>query len=163
MITRTRSTIRCAALMAVLATLAIGSTVRPVNAESPTHVRSVVRNITSTVPALAECPNPAVAALALVYTESYHLQYTDTTFHLADNEEGTFTELSASNAVLGSGHFTFPFVVQGPRAPVQTFTSIINATGETVDGALIRVRIAQHFTITANGDITSNFSIITCS
>ncbi len=163
MISRIKHTIRSTALAAGLAAVAIGSTVLPANAEPPTHVMSVVRDITATAPNLAECPNPAIAALSLVFTESYHLEYTDSTFHLADNEEGTFTELSPSGEVLGSGHFTFPYVVQGPGAPIQTFTSIINATGKTVDGALIRVRIAQHFTITANGDVTSNFSTVTCS
>ncbi len=160
---RIRSILAAGAAVVGIATLAIGGTALPAGAESPTHVMSVTRNITTTGPLLPDCPSaPGAVALRLVFTETFHLQFTDTSFHLADNEEGTFDVLSATGAVLASGHFTFPFVVQAQFAPVQTVTFIINAAGRATDGTTVHVRVAQHVTVNANGDVSSTFSTVSC-
>ena len=160
---RIRSILAAGAAVVGIATLAIGGTALPAGAESPTHVMSVTRNITRIDPLLPDCPSaPGAVALRLVFTETFHLQFTDTSFHLADNEEGTFDVLSVTGAVLASGHFTFPFVVQAQFAPVQTVTFIINASGRATDGTTVHVRVAQHVTVNANGDVTSTFSTVSC-
>ena len=147
---RIRSILAAGAAVVGIAALAIGGTALPAGAESPTHVMSVTRNITTTGPLLPDCPSaPGAVALRLVFTETFHLQFTDTSFHLADNEEGTFDVLSATGAVLAS-------------APVQTLTSIINASGRAIDGTTVRVRVAQHVTVNANGDVSSTFSTVSC-
>ena len=160
---RIQSILAAGAAVVGIATLAIGGTALPAGAQSPTHVMSVTRNITRIDPLLPDCPPlPGAVATRLVFTETFHLQFTDTSFHLADNEEGTFDVLSATGAVLASGHFTFPFVIQAQFAPVQTVTFIINATGRATDGTTVHVRIAQHVTVNANGDVSSTFSTVRC-
>jgi hypothetical protein len=52
---------------------------------------------------------------------------------------------------------------QGPGAPTEAFTNIINATGKASDGSRVHVHIAEHFTITPSGEVAVQFSNVDCS
>lgn len=163
MIRRTTRKLAILSLASGIATLTIGSAAMPAHAAPPTHVMNIVKDITATIPPLAECPAGNVASIDLVFQDSFHLIFTDTTFHVTDTETGTFTGRSADGDVLTTGHFTTTSAHQGTGFPAETLTSNINATGKAIDGSLVRVQIAQHFTITPDGDVTASFTRVNCS
>ena len=162
MIRRSTCKLAILSLASGIAALAIGSAAAPAHAAPPTHVMNIVKDITATIPPLAECPAGNVASIDLVFQDSFHLIFTDTTFHVTDTETGTFTGRSAGGEVLTAGHFTTTSAHQGPGFPTEILTSNINATGKAIDGSLVRVHIAHHFTITPDGDVTANFTMVNC-
>jgi hypothetical protein len=127
----------------------------PADASPPTHDKSVVKNVEVTIPGLAECPGPNPdTSIDLVFTDIFHLQFTEDTFHVGGTQTGRFVVRSATGDPLASGHFTTTFSDQGPGFPKETFSNHVNATGRSTDGTRINIHIAQHFTITPNGDVT---------
>ncbi|HKA82716.1 MAG TPA: hypothetical protein VKD21_02570 [Acidimicrobiales bacterium] len=152
MFRRALSRFTIAALAAAVATGLAGYA--PANAEPPTHDKSIVKDVEATIPPLAECPAGNAASIDLVFHDIFHLHFTDTTFHVTATQTGTFVTRSATGDELASGHFTTTLSDQGPGFPKESFTSHINATGKATDGTQVRIHIAQHFTINANGDVT---------
>jgi hypothetical protein len=135
----------------------------PADASPPTHEKSVVKNVEVTIPQLAECPGPdPTATIDLVFTDIFHLIFTEDTFHVGGTQTGTFVVRSATGEALASGHFTTTFSDQGPGFPTQAFTSHVNATGKAADGTRIRIHLAQHFTVTPNGDVTVDRITASC-
>jgi hypothetical protein len=135
----------------------------PADASPPTHEKSVVKNVELTIPQLAECPGPVPGtSIDLVFTDIFHLIFTDDTFHVGGTQTGTFVVRSATGEPLASGHFTGTFSDQGPGFPTEAFTSHLNATGKAADGTRVRIHLAQHFTITPNGDVTVDRVTASC-
>jgi len=133
----------------------------PAWAEPPTHEVSVTKNNTLTAPPLAQCPGNAVS-IDLVFTESFHLIFTDATFHFSDTLTGTFTSRGSGGEALVTGHFVSTTHDQGPGFPTETFTSVIIASGAASDGSHNVVRILQHFTITPDGQPVVAFERVDC-
>ena len=69
---------------------------------------------------------------------------------------------SATGEALASGHFTTTFSDQGPGFPTEAFTNHVNAIGRGADGTLVRIHLAQHFTVTPNGDVTVDRVTASC-
>ena len=127
----------------------------PADAAPPTHEKSVVKNVEVTIPQLAECPGPDPAAtIDLVFTDIFHLQFTEDTFHVGGTQTGTFVVRSTTGVILATGHFTTTFSDQGPGFPTETFSNHVNVSGKAADGTRINIHLTQHFTITPNGDVT---------
>ena len=133
----------------------------PAAASPPTHEKSVVKDVAVTIPALAECPGPGTS-IDLVFTDIFHLQFTEDTFHVGGTQTGRFVVRSATGAALASGHFTTTFSDQGPGFPTEAFTSHVNAIGKAADGTRVRIHLAQHFTVTPNGDVTVDRITASC-
>jgi hypothetical protein len=152
------------AIAALAAAIAIGMAgFAPADASPPTHEKSVVKNVTVTIPQLAECPGPdPTATIDLVFTDIFHLIFTEDTFHVGGTQTGTFVVRSATGVALASGHFTTNFSNQGPGEPTQAFTNNLIATGRATDGTRIQIHIAQHFTVTPNGDVTVDRVTASC-
>ena len=122
-------------------------------AERPTVVRDVQKDVSVTIPPLAECPSGAGEALDIVFHLNFHGVYTSSTYHQTLTQNGTFVSRSATGDVIGSGRFTTQESDQGPGFPTQTLTLKTQATGRTVDGDPIRVRLATHATVTPSGEL----------
>jgi hypothetical protein len=161
MFRRAQWRIAIAALAAAVATCVAGFA--PADAAPPTHENTVVKNVEVTIPQLAECPGPdPTATIDLVFTDIFHLIFTDDTFHVGGTQTGTFVVRSTTGDVLASGHFTTNFSDQGPGEPTLASTSHVNATGTAADGTRVQIHLAQHFTITPNGDVTVDRVTASC-
>jgi hypothetical protein len=161
MFRRAQRRIAIAALAAAVATGMAGFA--PADASPPTHDKTVVKNVELTIPALAECPGPVPGtSIDLVFTDIFHLIFTDDTFHVGGTQTGTFVVRSSTGDALASGRFTSTFSDQGPGFPTQAFTSHLSATGKAADGTRVNIHLAQHFTITPNGDVTVDRVTASC-
>jgi hypothetical protein len=150
-----------AALAAAVVTCVAGFA--PADASPPTHDRSVVKNVEVTIPPLTECPGPNPdATIDLVFTDIFHLIFTDDTFHVGGTQTGTFTVRSATGEVLASGHFTTAFSDQGPGFPTESFTNNVIAVGKAADGTRVQIHLTQHFTVTPSGDVTVDRVTASC-
>jgi len=152
---------------AVLAGAAIGGvgatvSAAPAGASPPTHERSVVKNVEVTIPPLTECPGGPGASIDLLFTDIFHLNFTEDTFHVGGTQTGTFVVRSATGEAIASGHFTTTFSDQGPGFPTEAFTSNVISTGRAADGTRLRIHLTQHFTITPNGDVTVDRITASC-
>src|SRR5438067_1247502 len=134
----------------------------PAWAEPSTHVASVTRNNTLTIPPLPQCPLGNATSIDLVYTESFHLTSTATSFHFSDTLTGTFTTRGSGGEALITGHFVNTTHDQGPGFPREAFTSVINATGTASDGSHTTVHLLQHFTVTPDGQPVVVFERVNC-
>jgi hypothetical protein len=163
MFRRTRSRFAIAALAAAVATCMAGSA--PADAAPPTHVRDVERDVAVTIPPLAECPGDGNAAsIDLLFTDIFHLIFTDTTFHVTETQTGTFVVRSASGEALATGHFATTSSEQGPTDRfTHTFTSNVIATGRATDGTRVQIHLTQHFTVTPDGDVTVDRTTASCN
>ena len=161
MFRRAQRRIAIAALAAAVATCMAGFA--PADASPPTHEKTVVKNVEVTIPQLAECPGPdPTATIDLVFTDIFHLIFTDDTFHVGGTQTGTFTVRSTTGEVLASGHFANNFSDQGPGEPTLASTSHLTAIGKTTDGTRIQIHLAQHITVTPNGDVTVDRVTASC-
>jgi hypothetical protein len=161
MFRRALSRFTIAALAAAVVTCMAGFA--PADASPPTHETTVVKNVEVTIPQLAECPGPdPTATIDLVFTDIFHLIFTEDTFHVGGTQTGTFVVRSATGEVLASGQFTTTFSDQGPGFPTEAFTNNLIAIGRTADGTRIQIHLAQHFTITPNGDVTVDRVTASC-
>jgi hypothetical protein len=164
MFRRALSRIAIAALAAAVATCMAGFA--PADAAPPTHEKTVVKDVEVTIPQLAECPGPdPTASIDLVFTDIFHLIFTEDpeTFHVGGTQTGTFVVRSATGEILASGHFTTTFSDQGPGEPTQAFTNNVIAIGQAADGTRIQIHLAQHFTVTPNGDVTVDRVTASCN
>jgi hypothetical protein len=134
----------------------------PAGAAPPQHDSSVTKNIAVTIPPLAQCPANGATSIDLVFSEQFHVVFTDSTFHFTNTQTGTFTVRGSGGEALASGHFVNTVHDQGPGFPTEAFTSVINAVGRTSDGSLTSVHILNHFTVTPNGVVASGFEQISC-
>jgi hypothetical protein len=135
----------------------------PADASPPTHDKSVVKDVAVTIPGLAECPGPVPnTTIDLLFTDIFHLQFTEDTFHVGGTQTGTFVVRSSTGDAIASGHFTTNFSDQGPGFPTETFSNHLIATGRAADGTRINIHITQHFTITPNGDVTVDRVDVSC-
>lgn len=159
MFQRALSRFTVAALAGAAVTCTVG--VASAAASPPTHERSVVRDIAETIPPLDECPGIG-PSIDIVFTDIFHSQFTDNTFHVGGTQIGTFVVRSATGDALASGHFTTTFSNQGPGFPTLTFTDQTIATGRAVDGTQVRIHLTQHITVTANGEVTVDRITVSC-
>jgi hypothetical protein len=135
----------------------------PADASPPTHEKSVVKNVEVTIPPLAECPGPVPGtSIDLLFTDIFHLIFTEDTFHVGGTQTGTFVVRSATGDALASGHFTTTFSDQGPGFPTLASTSNVIAVGKAEDGTRVQIHLTQHFTITPNGDVTVDRITASC-
>jgi hypothetical protein len=135
----------------------------PADASPPEHERRVVKNVEVTIPPLTECPAPNPDAhIDLVFTDIFHLQFTEDTFHVGGTMTGTFTVRSPAGEVLASGHFTTTFSDQGPGFPTEAFSNNVIAVGKATDGTRVQIHLTQHFTVTPNGDVTVDRVTASC-
>jgi hypothetical protein len=161
MFRRALSRFAIAALAAAVATCMAGFA--PTEASPPTHEHSVVKNVAVTIPPLAECPGPVPGTtIDLVFTDIFHLIFTEDTFHVGGTQTGTFVVRSATGEVLASGHFTTAFSDQGPGFPTEAFTNNVIAIGRAADGTRVQIHLTQHFTVTPNGDVTVDRITASC-
>ena len=161
MFRRAQWRIAIAALAAAVATCMAGFA--PADASPPTHEKSVVKDIAVTIPPLAECPGPVPGtSIDLVFTDIFHLIFTEDTFHVGGTQTGTFVVRSATGEAIASGHFTATFSDQGPGFPTEAFTSHVNVSGKAADGTTVRIHLAQHFTVTPSGDVTVDRITASC-
>ena len=161
MFRRAQWRIAIAAVTAAVATCVAGFA--PADASPPTHEKSVVKNVAVTIPPLAECPGPIPGtSIDLVFTDIFHATFTEDTFHVGGTQTGTFVVRSATGEALASGHFTATFSDQGPGFPTEAFTSHVNVSGRAADGTLVQIHLAQHFTVTPNGDVTVDRITASC-
>jgi hypothetical protein len=150
-------------LIAGVATvLSLAAVATPVRAEPPVHDSFVAKDVAITVPPPPECPGSA-STLDIVFNEQFHLIFTDDTFHLTDTLTGTWVSRDAGGAMLASGHFVLRTSEQGTGFPKFVQTSLLNATGRTVDGDRVRVHVLGHLTITPSGDPSVEFQRISCT
>jgi hypothetical protein len=135
----------------------------PADASPPTHDKSVVKDVAITIPGLTDCPGPVPnTTLDLVFTDIFHLQFTEDTFHVGGTQTGTFTVRNSAGDAIASGHFTTNLSDQGPGFPTETFSNHLIATGRAADGTRINIHITQHITITPNGDVTVDRVDVSC-
>ena len=161
MFRRALSRTAIAAFAAAVATCMAGFA--PADASPPTHEKSVVKDVAVTIPPLTECPGPdPTATIDIVFTDIFHLIFTEDTFHVGGTQTGTFVVRSATGEVLASGHFTTTFSDQGPGFPTEAFTSHVNVSGKAADGTRVQIHLAQPFTITPNGDVTVDRVTASC-
>jgi hypothetical protein len=150
-----------AALAAAVATCMAGFA--PTEASPPTHEHTVVKDVAVTIPPLTECPGPNPdATIDLLFTDIFHLIFTEDTFHVGGTQTGTFVVRSATGEVLASGHFTTAFSDQGPGFPTEAFTNNVIAIGRAADGTRVQIHLTQHFTVTPNGDVTVDRITASC-
>jgi hypothetical protein len=149
------------ALLAAATLLAVSATAGAVRAEPPIHDKVIVKDGTATIAPLAECPAPA-STVELTFHLQFHGAFTDETFHVTQTMTGDFVGRDGSGAMVSSGHFVSRHSEQGPGFPVLTITDVIKATGTTVDGERINIRILFHLTITANDEVSVVFDKIMC-
>jgi hypothetical protein len=162
MFRRAQRRIAIAALAAAVATCMAGFA--PADASPPTHEKSVIKDVAVTIPPLTECPGPVPdTSIDLLFTDIFHLQFTEDTFHVGGTQTGTFVVRSATGEAIASGHFTTTFSDQGPGFPTETFSNHVNISGKTADGTRINIHLTQHFTITPNGDVTVDRVTASCS
>ncbi len=69
---------------------------------------------------------------------------------------------SATGEAIASGHFTTTFSDQGPGFPTEAFTNHVIAVGRGADGTRVQIHLAQHFTVTPNGDVTVDCITASC-
>jgi hypothetical protein len=141
---------------------AIGWASGPAWAEPPTHVMRVTKDNTLTIPPLPQCPAGSTSSIELVYSEEFHLIFTDTTLHSTDTLTGTFTTRAAGGEVLATGHFVNTIHNEAPGFPTEAFTDLIIGTGKATDGSLVNIRIMEHFTVTPDGDAVVTFERVDC-
>jgi hypothetical protein len=134
----------------------------PADASPPTHEKSVVKDVAVTIPPLAECPGAPGASIDLLFTDIFHLIFTEDTFHVGGTQTGTFVVRSATGEALASGRFTTTFSDQGPGFPTEAFTNNVVATGRAADGTRVQIHLTQHFTVTPNGDVTVDRITASC-
>jgi len=156
--------LRRIAIAAMAVTVMTGMTgVAPAYAAPPTHEKSVTKNVAVTIPPLAECPgDPAAASIDLLFTDVFHLIFTDDTFHVGGTQTGTFVVRSASGEALASGRFVTTFSDQGPGFPTEAFSDNLIASGRATDGTRVRIHVTQHFTVTPDGDVTVDRVTLSC-
>jgi hypothetical protein len=133
----------------------------PAWAEPSVHFVEITKDGTATVPAPPECTAGA-STVDLVFNEQVHANFTLTTFHITETMTGTFTSHTAGGDVVATGHFVNTSSNQGPGAPKQTFTSVLNANGRTSDGSHLTLHILEHFTVTPDGQVTVGFERVDC-
>jgi hypothetical protein len=161
MFRRAQWRIAIAALAAAVATCMAGFA--PADASPPTHEKTVVKNVEVTIPPLEECPGPVPGtSIDLLFTDIFHLIFTEDTFHVGATQTGTFVVRSATDEALASGHFTTTFSDQGPGFPTEALTSNVIAVGKAADGTRVQIHLTQHFTITPNGDVTVDRITASC-
>jgi hypothetical protein len=145
---------------AVLA--AVGGATGTAWAEVPSHDRSITKDVTITIPPLAECAAAGAASIDLVFNEQFHVNTTSDTFHLTDTLSGTFTTRDANDNAIATGHFVSVTSLQQPGEPVVATTDIIKATGVTADGSRVNIRLLSHLTITPDGSPVRDFQQVSC-
>jgi len=127
------------------------------------HDVSVTKDNTVTIPPLAECPgDPNAATIDLVFHEQFHGVFTADTFHVTDALNGTFTTRDGAGNAIASGRFVSRTSQQGPGDPVLAVTEIIKASGVTVDGSRVNIRILSHLTVTPDGTPVRDFQQVSC-
>ena len=160
MVGRALRRITIAALAATVVTGVAGFA--PAGASPPTHEKSVVKDISGHHSFARRVPGAPGTSIDLLFTDIFHLIFTEDTFHVGGTQTGTFVVRSATGEALASGRFTTTFSDQGPGFPTEAFTSNVVATGRAEDGTHVQIHISQHFTVTPNGDVTVDRITASC-
>jgi hypothetical protein len=145
-----------------LATVLALAVAAPASAEPPVHDSFVVKDVAITVPPPTDCPGPATT-IDIVFNQQSHVIFTEDSFHVSDTMSGTWVSRDAGGAMLASGHFVTRTSTQGPGFPTLVDTTLLIATGTTVDGDQVLVHVLRHLTITPSGDVVSEFEQISCT
>jgi hypothetical protein len=143
--------------------LAVGAVAlsAPAHAEPPVHDKVIAKDVVAVLPAPTDCPGPA-AYVVIEFNLQVHGTFTNETFHVTVRRTGTWTAFSAADEVTASGHFVNGFSDQGPGFPVLASTSLLQSTGRSVSGELVRLHVVEHITVNANDEVTANFSKVGC-
>ena len=104
----------------------------------------------------------AIVPIHITGKSVFHItEFEDGRYHLTGTQVGRFTTTDAG--VTYTGRFTVWF---GENSNTKTFngTFTFSATGKGSDGSKIRISGVAHFTVNANGDVTSEFErfTVTC-
>jgi hypothetical protein len=103
----------------------------------------------------------AIVPIHITGKSVFHItEFEDGRYHLTGTQVGRFTTTDAG--VTYTGRFTIWF---GENSNSKTFngTFTFSATGKGSDGSKIRISGVAHFTVNANGDVTSEFERFTVS
>ena len=127
-----------------------------------THEHNATDSFTDVLPCVAD-PDP-LYDITITYNEIDHTTITPNgSFHATFTQTGTFEAVPADDPSLPSftGHFTQWDGFNGnSRNATGTFTFTIHGTGS--DGSKIDFHITAHFTVNANGTVTSEFEKASC-
>ena len=148
-------------LIPLLAVGAAALSAAPSHAEPPVHNKVIAKDVVAVIAAPTDCPGPA-AYVVLEFNLQVTETYTDETFHVTVRRTGTWTAFNAANEMTASGHFVNGFSEQGPGLPIYAVTDLIQSTGRSVSGDLVRIHVLQHITINANDDVTVAFANVGC-
>jgi hypothetical protein len=75
---------------------------------------------------------------------------------------GRFTTRNAGGDVIATGHFVSRSSVQLPGFPVVAVTEVIKASGTTVDGERVNIRLLSHVTVNAQNEVVREFEQANC-
>jgi hypothetical protein len=148
-------------LIPLLAVGAVALSAIPAHAEPPVHDKVIAKDVVAVVPAPTDCPGPA-AYVVIEFNLQISGTFTDETFHVTVRRTGTWTAFNAADEMIASGHFVNGFSEQGPGFPVYTTTSLLQSTGRSVSGELVRLNVVEHITVNANDEVTAVFSNVGC-
>jgi len=101
----------------------------------------------------------AVVPIHVTGKSVFHItEFDDGRYHLTGTQVGRFTTTDAG--VTYTGRFTIWF---GENSNTKSFngTFTFSATGKGSDGSKLRLQGVAHFTVNANGDVTSEFERFT--
>jgi hypothetical protein len=159
---RRRVTMR---VFAAAAVTAVAAGVMPATSGAaglPEHDAFVAKNVALTIPPLPGCPAPDAASIDLVFNEQFHAVFTNETWHGTSTLAGTFTTRNAAADAIATGHFVSRSSVQLPGFPVVAITEVIKASGKTVDGERVNIRLLSHLTINAQNEVVREFEQANC-
>jgi hypothetical protein len=128
----------------------------------PEHDGFVAKDIALTIPPLPGCPAGDAASIDLVFNEQFHAVFTDETWHGTSTLAGTFTTRDGSGDAIASGHFVSRSSLQLPGFPLAAITEVVKATGKTVDGERVSIRLLSHLTINAQDEVVREFERADC-
>jgi hypothetical protein len=149
--------------VAAIAAVAVGAMPAISHAAGPPgHDRFVAKDVMLTIPPLSGCPVADAAWIDLVYNEQFHAIFTDESWHSTSTLAGTFTTRDASGDAIATGHFVSRSSQQFPGFPVVAITEVIKASGTTVDGERVNIRLLTHLTVNGQNEVVREFEQANC-
>ncbi len=149
-------------LIATAAVLTFGLTAIPAHAEVPVHDMTIAKHVTQTIAPLPECPEAPTASVDLEFNLQAHFTGTSETFHYTQTSAGSWIARDAAGAETASGHFVATTSSDGPGFPTYLETDVTKATGRSVDGQVVNIRLLYHVTVTPDGDVVVEFFNVDC-
>jgi hypothetical protein len=152
-------------LVASLLALSLLGAPAALAATPPTTDTSIVKDATTTFPAVNPCTDPPVSGTVTIdYLSIFHVtDFSNGVLHITGTNQGTLTFVpDDASEVTYTGHIAAWFGTNSNASGgfEATDTFALHARGS--DGSTLTLLMLNHITVTPSGDIASEFHVVRC-